>query len=88
METLIFNHRSVQWSVGKISIFPSKEVQERNQYTQETCPGGGPGGPGNLFGDPGKLTRHKEELHSPSTFVNQSLLKYQYFHQNMVQETI
>ena len=27
-----------------------------NQYTQETCPGGGqggPGGPGNLFGDPG-----------------------------------
>ena len=37
-----------------------------NQYTQETCPGGGqggPGGPGNLFGDPGKLTRHKEELH-------------------------
>ena len=62
-----------------------------NQYTQETCPGGGqggPGGPGNLFGDPGKLTRHKEELHSPSTFVNQSLLKYQYFHQKMVQETI
>ena len=40
-----------------------------NQYTQETCPGGGQGGtggtggPGNLFGDPGKLTRHKEELH-------------------------
>ena len=37
-----------------------------NQYTQETCPGGGqggPGGPGNLFGDTGKLTRHKEELH-------------------------
>ena len=62
-----------------------------NQYTQEMCPGGGqecPGGPGNLFGDPGKLTRHKEELHSPSTFVNQSLLKYQYFHQKMVQETI
>ena len=28
-----------------------------NQYTQETCPGGGqggPGGPGNLSGDPGK----------------------------------
>ena len=62
-----------------------------NQYTQETCPGGGQGGtggPGNLFGDPGKLTRHKEELHSPSTFVKQSLLKYQYFHQKMVQETI
>ena len=37
-----------------------------NQYSQETCPGGGqggPGGPGNLLGDPGKLTRHKEELH-------------------------
>ena len=35
-----------------------------NQYTQETCPGGGQGGtggPGNLFGDPGKLTSHKEE---------------------------
>ena len=34
-----------------------------NQYTQETCPGGGQGGtggPGNLFGDPGKF---KEELH-------------------------
>ena len=62
-----------------------------NQYTKETCPGGGQGGrggPGNLLGDPGKLTRHKEELHSPSTFVNQSLLKYQYFHQKMVQETI
>ena len=49
-----------------ISIFPLKEVQEMNQYTKETCPGGGqggPGGPGNLLGDPGKLTRHKEELH-------------------------
>ena len=37
-----------------------------NQYTKETCPGGGqggPGGPGNLLGDPGKLTRRKEELH-------------------------
>ena len=66
MEILIFNHRLVQWSVGKISIFPSKEVQEMNQYTKETCPGGGQGGlggPGNLLGDPGKLTRHKEELH-------------------------
>ena len=66
MEILIFNPRLVQWSGGKISIFPSKEVQEMNQYSQETCPGGGqgdPGCPGNLFGDPGKLTRHKEELH-------------------------
>ena len=42
---------------GGISIFPSKQVQEMNQYTQETCPGGGQGGtggPGNLFEDPGK----------------------------------
>ena len=47
-------------------MFPSKELQEMNQYTKETRPGGGQGGPGcpgNLFGDPGKLTRHKEELH-------------------------
>ena len=66
MEILIFNPRLVQWSGGKISIFPSKEVQGMDQYTQETCPGGGQGGtggPGNLFGDPGKLTRHKEEFH-------------------------
>ena len=66
MEILILNPRLVQWSGGKISIFPSKEVQEMNQYSQKTCPGGGQGGPGcpgNLFGDPGKLTRHKEELH-------------------------
>ena len=29
--------RLVQWSGGKISIFPSKEVQEMDQYTQEMC---------------------------------------------------
>ena len=35
MEILIFNHRLVQWSVGKISIFPSKEVQEMDQYARK-----------------------------------------------------
>ena len=33
MEILIFNHRLVQWSGGKIS----KELQEMDQYAQETC---------------------------------------------------
>ena len=32
MEILIFNHRSG----GKISIFPSKEVKEMDQYALET----------------------------------------------------
>ena len=65
MEILIFNPRLVQWSGGKISIFPSKEVQEMTQYTQETCPGGGQGGPegpGNQLGDPGKKTQRRTSL--------------------------
>ena len=37
MLILIFSPRLVQWSGGKISIYPSKEVQEIDQYIQETC---------------------------------------------------
>ena len=37
MGILIFNPRLVQWSGGKISISPSKEVKEMDQYAQETC---------------------------------------------------
>ena len=37
MQILIFYPRLVQWSGGKISIYPSKEVQEIDQYIQETC---------------------------------------------------
>ena len=37
MEILIFNPRLVQWSGGKISVLPSKEVKEMGQYAQETC---------------------------------------------------
>ena len=39
MEILIFSPRLVQWSGpgGKISILPSKEVKEMDQYAQETC---------------------------------------------------
>ena len=36
MQILIFYHRLVQWCEGKISIFPSKIVQETIQYAQET----------------------------------------------------
>ena len=35
MELLISYPRLVQWSGGKISIFPSKMVQETIQYDQE-----------------------------------------------------
>ena len=63
---------NVFWTIfdGNIDTLPPRplnqsrvkyQVQEMNQYTQETCPGGGqggPGGPGNLSED-----RHKEELH-------------------------
>ena len=37
LEILIFNPRLVQCYEGKISILPSKEVKEMNQYAQETC---------------------------------------------------
>ena len=35
MEMLIFYPRLVQWSGGKISIFPSEMAQETIQYGQE-----------------------------------------------------
>ena len=59
MQILIFYSPLVQWSGGKIPIFLSKEVQEMDQYTQETC----------LevqvtcFGILKHVTRHKELLH-------------------------
>ena len=37
MELLISYPRLVQWSGGKISVLPSKEVKEMGQYAQETC---------------------------------------------------
>ena len=37
MEIFIFNPRLVQCYGGKISILPSKEVKEMDQYAQETC---------------------------------------------------
>ena len=44
MEILIFNHRLVQWSGCKISIFSSKN----GPGNVLICPGNVPGGPGNV----------------------------------------
>ena len=37
MEILIFYLHTIEPIYGKISLFASKEVQEMNHYTQETC---------------------------------------------------
>ena len=52
MELLISYPRLVQWSGGKISIFPSKMVQETIQYAQEMSQEA----PGNVSRNPGVIT--------------------------------
>ena len=52
MELLISYPRLVHWSGGKISIFPSKMVQEKIQYAQEMSQEA----PGNMSRSSGVIT--------------------------------
>ena len=58
VEILILYPRLVQWSGGKISIFPSKEIQEMDQYTQGRCQEFQE----TVLGFRKRVTRHKEGI--------------------------